>query len=217
MSSLKYLKRWKSLQRMASGQCTALSNAAADYEGGGIRTVSMFSKLMSQGSSFVMEGVKNLVVKKHNLPVTKIIEELMEVREQLCLLNHHHFDPADIFFQIRQGQHQEEFLYFDPKILRGGDNVPRAKNPFQEAVVFMVGGGNYIEYQNLMDYAGGGPAAGGGGGLGATPKASSANLVATAAAAAASSSSGSSSKRIIYGCTTLVNSNQVRKGVCPLM
>jgi hypothetical protein len=26
-----------------------------------------------------MEGVKNLVVKKHNLPVTKIVEELMEV------------------------------------------------------------------------------------------------------------------------------------------
>ncbi len=122
----------------------------------------------------------------------------------------------DTFFQIRQGQHQEDFRYFDPKILRGGDNVPRAKNPFQEAIVFMVGGGNYIEYQNLMDYAGGGPTAGaagatgGGGGLGATAKASSANLVA-AAAAAASSSNGASSKRIIYGCTTLVNSNQVRK------
>ena len=35
------------------------------YEGGGTKTVSMFSKLMNQGSSFVMEGVKNLVVKKH--------------------------------------------------------------------------------------------------------------------------------------------------------
>lgn len=35
------------------------------YEGGGTKTVSMFSKLVSQGSSFVMEGVKNLVVKRH--------------------------------------------------------------------------------------------------------------------------------------------------------
>jgi hypothetical protein len=35
------------------------------YEGGGTKTVSMFSKLMNQGSSFVMEGVKNLVVKRH--------------------------------------------------------------------------------------------------------------------------------------------------------
>ena len=38
-----------------------------------------FSKLMQQSSSFVMEGVKNLVVKRHNLPVTKIVDELMEV------------------------------------------------------------------------------------------------------------------------------------------
>lgn len=35
------------------------------YAGGGTKTVSMFSKLVSQGSSFVMEGVKNLVVKRH--------------------------------------------------------------------------------------------------------------------------------------------------------
>ena len=26
-----------------------------------------------------MEGVKNLVVKKHNLPITKIVDDLMEV------------------------------------------------------------------------------------------------------------------------------------------
>ncbi len=57
----------------------SLTASGADYGGGGTKTVSMFSKLMTQGSSFVMEGVKNLVVKKHNLPVTKIVEELMEV------------------------------------------------------------------------------------------------------------------------------------------
>jgi len=38
---------------------------------------------MQQSSSFVMEGVKNLVVKKHNLPVTKIVDELMEVNSKL--------------------------------------------------------------------------------------------------------------------------------------
>ena len=43
-----------------------------DYTGGGtLKTVSMISKFM--------EGVKNLVVKKHNLPITKIVDELMEV------------------------------------------------------------------------------------------------------------------------------------------
>ena len=31
-------------------------------------------------------------------------------------------------------------------------SIPRNKSPYLEAMVFIVGGGNYIEYQNLMDY-----------------------------------------------------------------
>ena len=69
------------------GGADSLSSATADlYGGGGTKTISMFSKLMNQGSSFVMEGVKNLVVKKHSLPVTKIVDEIMEVVQQ-CPLN----------------------------------------------------------------------------------------------------------------------------------
>lgn len=44
---------------------TKMASAPNQYMGGGTKTVSMFSKLVSQGSSFVMEGVKNLVVKRH--------------------------------------------------------------------------------------------------------------------------------------------------------
>ncbi|TRY79462.1 hypothetical protein TCAL_06784, partial [Tigriopus californicus] len=171
MAGVKYLQRWKSVTRMS--QQTA---SASDYSGGGTKTVSMFSKLMTQGSSFVMEGVKNLVVKKHNLPVTKIVEELMEVRP---------------------GQHQDDFRYFDPKILRPTDNIPRAKNPFQEAIVFMVGGGNYIEYQNLMDY---------------TQQAKSGvNL-----SSVGQQSMSSHGKRIIYGCSTLVNAKQMMQQLAEL-
>lgn len=42
-----------------------MSSSSNQYEGSGTKTVNMFSKLVSQGSSFVMEGVKNLVVKRH--------------------------------------------------------------------------------------------------------------------------------------------------------
>jgi hypothetical protein len=108
--------------------------------------VNMFSRLMTQGSSFVMEGVKNLVVKKHNLPVTRIVEALMEQKS---------------FSDV------EEYRYFDPKLLRGagdshapgsssshqGSTGARSRVQFSDAVVFTIGGGNYIEYQNLMDYA----------------------------------------------------------------
>ena len=74
MASLQFLKRWKSLSKMSN-----VAASSADYAGGGTKTVSMFGKLVAQSSQFVMEGVKNLVVKRHNLPVTRIVEELMEV------------------------------------------------------------------------------------------------------------------------------------------
>ena len=80
-----------------------------------------------------MAGVKNLVVKKHNLPVTKIVDDIMEQK---------------------QGKYNDEYKYLDPKILRGneGGQIPRTKTPFSDGIVFVVGGGNYIEYQNLQDY-----------------------------------------------------------------
>ncbi|KAK6636247.1 hypothetical protein RUM43_009905 [Polyplax serrata] len=123
LAPLSYLKRWKAYFKMAA--------APSQYQGSGTKTVSMFSKLVSQGSALLMENVKNFIVKKHNLPVTRIVDNLMEQK------------PSS---------ETEDFRYFDPKLLRQGDSSTKLKNSFQEAVVFVVGGGNYIEYQNLVDY-----------------------------------------------------------------
>lgn len=41
-------------------------------QGAGTKTINMFSKLLNHSSRFVMEGVKNLVPKKHNLPLTRV-------------------------------------------------------------------------------------------------------------------------------------------------
>ncbi|KAG5882114.1 hypothetical protein JTB14_016877 [Gonioctena quinquepunctata] len=125
LSPLSYIKRWKSYTKMATGV------NVNQYEGAGTKTVSMFSKLVSQGSSFVMEGVKNLVIKRHNLPVTKIVDNLMD---------------------FKNSPEMEDYHYLDPKQLKLTE-IPRNRSPFQEAIVFVVGGGNYIEYQNLVDYA----------------------------------------------------------------
>lgn len=49
----------------------------------------------------------------------------------------------------------EQYRYFDPKLLRppaADAAAVRSRVAFQEAIVFVVGGGNYIEYQNLVDY-----------------------------------------------------------------
>lgn len=54
--------------------------------------------------------------------------------------------------ECRTGGDLDDYLYLDPKLLKGGDIVPKNRAPFQDAVVFIVGGGNYIEYQNLVDF-----------------------------------------------------------------
>lgn len=54
--------------------------------------------------------------------------------------------------EFKNSQEMEEYLYLDPKQLKLTD-IPRNRSPFQDAFVFIVGGGNYIEYQNLVDYA----------------------------------------------------------------
>lgn len=125
LEPLKYLKRWRQYSMMNT------SMPQQQYRGGGTKTIGMFSHIMSTGSQFVMEGVKNLVVKKHNLPVTRIVDSLVELKSS-----------AEV----------DGYRYFDPKLARGADSGARNKTPYSEAIVFVVGGGNYIEYQNLMDY-----------------------------------------------------------------
>ncbi|XP_058018193.1 sec1 family domain-containing protein 1 isoform X2 [Ahaetulla prasina] len=124
LNPLNYIKQWKAFAKMASGPAMYGNSAA--------KSLGLFSRVMNTGSQFVMEGVKNLVLKQQNLPATRILDNLME---------------------MKSNPETDDYRYFDPKMLRGSDSsVPRNKNPFQEAIVFVVGGGNYIEYQNLADY-----------------------------------------------------------------
>ncbi|XP_074548907.1 sec1 family domain-containing protein 1 [Halichoeres trimaculatus] len=125
LSPLNYIRQWKAFTKMAA--------TPANYGNSGVKPMGLFSRVMNTGSQFVMEGVKNLVLKQHNLPVTRILDNLMEMKSH---------------------PETDDYRYFDPKMLRGSESsIPRNKNPFQEAIVFVVGGGNYIEYQNLADYA----------------------------------------------------------------
>ncbi|XP_008312982.1 sec1 family domain-containing protein 1 [Cynoglossus semilaevis] len=125
LSPLNYIKQWKAFTKMAA--------TPANYGNSGVKPMGLLSRVMNTGSQFVMEGVKNLVLKQHNLPITRILDNLMEMKSH---------------------PETDDYLYFDPKMLRGSESsIPRNKNPFQEAVVFVVGGGNYIEYQNMADYA----------------------------------------------------------------
>ncbi|MEQ2285511.1 Sec1 domain containing protein 1 [Ameca splendens] len=57
LSPLNYIKQWKAFTKMAS--------TPANYSNSGVKPLGLFSRVMNTGSQFVMEGVKNLVLKQH--------------------------------------------------------------------------------------------------------------------------------------------------------
>lgn len=48
----------------------------------------------------------------------------------------------------------EEYLYLDAKISKAAaTKMSKTRTIFNDAIVFMIGGGNYLEYQNLVDFS----------------------------------------------------------------
>jgi len=122
-SCIAFIKKWKQFHKVTTTGPIQTGSGQSTYS-------AMFSRIMSTGSQFVMEGVKSLVVGTKNLPVTRIVDAIM---------NHKNIPET------------EDYRYFDPKMLKVSEQQRSAKH-FQEAIVFMVGGGNYIEYANLLSY-----------------------------------------------------------------
>ncbi|WVZ73017.1 hypothetical protein U9M48_021384 [Paspalum notatum var. saurae] len=88
-------------------------------------------KLYGQSISVVTAGVKNLLSSGRQLALTRTVEALMEGKP----------NPE-----------VDNYLLFDPRAPRLGGGG-QFKGPFREAIVFMIGGGNYIEYRSLMELA----------------------------------------------------------------
>jgi hypothetical protein len=89
----------------------------------------LFDNLLDRGAG-LLSGVKNILPVSKDLTLTKIVDALME---------------------NKANSEAEAYLYFDPKTRSsGGKNRPKQLPSFREAIVFVVGGGNYIEFQNLQ-------------------------------------------------------------------
>lgn len=102
LTPFEYMRRFKKFLSSSTASSTTNTDSIFQSLGGGTKTVNMFSKLMSQGSQFVMEGVKNLVVKKQSLPITRVMDALMEAKS----------NPET-----------DEFRHFDPKVLAKAQNI----------------------------------------------------------------------------------------------
>lgn len=84
------------------------------------------------GFENLLSGVKNLLPARRELIVSKIVADIMTPPQN---------EPSKA----------DDYLYFDPKLSRSSRSPRQHKVTFQEAIVFVVGGGNYIEYQNLQE------------------------------------------------------------------
>uniref|UniRef100_A0A1J3IPQ1 SEC1 family transport protein SLY1 n=1 Tax=Noccaea caerulescens TaxID=107243 RepID=A0A1J3IPQ1_NOCCA len=121
-SAFQYVKKIKSLNVSLAASASSASRS---------NIVDWAEKLYGQSISAVTAGVKNLLSSDQQLAVTRTVEALTEGR------------PNPEF---------DSYMFLDPRAPKsssgGGSHV---KGPFREAIVFMIGGGNYVEYGSLQE------------------------------------------------------------------
>lgn len=123
LSSFLYVKKIKSLN----------ITLAAATAGSRSNLVDWAEKLYGQSISAVTAGVKNLLSGGRQLAVTRAVEALMEARP---------------------GPETEAYLFFDPRSPKTSSPARgHIQGPFKEAIVFMIGGGNYNELASLQELA----------------------------------------------------------------
>ncbi|KAJ1569610.1 Vesicle trafficking between the ER and Golgi, partial [Nowakowskiella sp. JEL0078] len=139
-NAVNYVKQVRSFSRL-----TAASNSNVQQTTSSDGFLGRFGSIGSKITGRIMEtgvtggfhdliaGVKNLLPSRKDLPATRTVEALMDGT------------PTE-----------EEYLLFDPKASRGSVSVSQKSKvaaTFQEAIVFVVGGGNYFEFNNLQEFA----------------------------------------------------------------
>lgn len=128
------------------------------------------------GFDNLISGVKNfLPAKTAGGVVTRLVEALMDPTIASATALHD----------------TDEYLSFDPRLGRtrgaGAPTGPKSRTTFNDAIVFVVGGGSYVEYTDLLEYA---------------SRASSAPVGSTGYAA------GPGRKRITYGSTEILRPSE---------
>lgn len=96
------------------------------------------------GSSLVdslISGVRNILPATVSSPITRIVESLMD---------------SSVSTQSASSIQDDEFVTLDPRASPSTSATLKKSKPktsFSDAYVFCVGGGNYVEYQQLQDFA----------------------------------------------------------------
>lgn len=144
LAPLAYIKKVKEITNM-SGRMTSQAAAVQEpeqgdlFKGFGGFTGKLTDRLkdgkLTEGFGNLISGVKNLLPTSKDMPITKVIESLLEPSQSAASVT-------------------DDYLYFDPRATRGSLTRPPKRHSYEEATIFVVGGGNYAEYSNLQDWVG---------------------------------------------------------------
>ncbi|XP_057749427.1 SEC1 family transport protein SLY1-like [Arachis stenosperma] len=121
-AAFQYVKKIKALNASFASANSASRSNIVDWA----------EKLYGQSISVVTAGVKNLLSGDKQLALARAVEALIEGRPNPEI---------------------DSYLIFDPRAPKSGSGTSSShlKGPFKEAIVFMIGGGNYVEYCSLQE------------------------------------------------------------------
>ncbi|KAH8556036.1 Sec1-like protein [Umbelopsis sp. PMI_123] len=139
LEALNYIKKVRAFMRMTS--VAASTAPQSGYQSELFRGFSSIGNKLSDrlkegglGGGFenLLSGVKNLLPSRKELIISKVV--------------------SNIISPTNEASEVDDYLQFDPKLNKNA-KPSRHKVAYQEAIVFVIGGGNYIEYQNLQEVA----------------------------------------------------------------
>jgi hypothetical protein len=136
-ATLAFCKQFKQMNDMSRGAEKKTAQSPKQHSTMSSIFNRLASKVVEHGAG-LFQGVKNLLPASKDLPLTKIVDALVNAKDNAT---------------------HQAYLYYDPKLVNVKGAVPvkqinmaqRAK--FKEALVFVLGGGNFVEFQNLQAYA----------------------------------------------------------------
>jgi len=131
-SGIAYLKHLSSMKNMTTQSAVSAGSAAPAGPG----PMALMSSIFEKGGGVLSAGystIQNVIQSKKELVICQILESLMEQK------------PSTL---------TDNYIYLDPKAQQTqGMEAPRIKSPFRRSLVFMIGGGNYVEMQSVQEWA----------------------------------------------------------------
>lgn len=142
MSAWAYVKRMRRMNLTGAKSTGSLAGLGGDASGGS-QLSSLLGSTFGQGLTSLTKGVKNLLAGEQQAAVTVAVESLME--------NKPAGSGGSAVVGGSSGPSTDNYVTLDPRAPAG--KAQRPTTPFKEAIVFMIGGGNYLEWESLLCWA----------------------------------------------------------------